>query len=294
MRLLTRFAGIVLSLCALGASQSPGDVEGPLAHLMLMHVTGKLVIEPDGHVGDVSFASTFDPAVRAGLEANIRDWKFAPILVGGVARRAETGFEVRLAAEKVDGSFVVRMDGTDFDGASAKNVVLPDGVPVPITAKRMQPPVYPQDLMMSGKTGRVRLVIRVAADGHVEDVVAAQSLAFDFKGREQESVARRTIRVLERNAIIAARRWTFNVPPGHAERGPEAMTVSTDVEYAIKYDTTVAGQWVPVQRAPRRSIDWLPKDRAEAAVSGGGGVGTVAGLESPYRLLTPVTGNVVM
>ncbi len=294
MRLLTRFTGIALSLCALGASQSPGDAPGSLEHLVLMHVTGTLAIEPDGHVGNVTFTSTFDPAVRAGLEAKMRDWKFAPIRVGGEARRAETGFDVRLAAQKVGDSFVVRLDGTNFDGGNANNAVVPDGVSAPITAKRMAPPAYPQDLMMSGKTGRVRLVIRIAADGHVEDVVAAQSLAFDFRGREPESVARKSIRVFERNAIIAARRWTFNVPPGRAERGPEAMTVATDVEYLIQYDTMVAGQWVPVQRAPSRTIDWLPRDRADAAVSGSGGAGSIAGLESPYRLLTPVNGNVVM
>ncbi len=294
MRLLIRFAAIALSLCALGASQLPWDVQGPLEHLVLMHVTGTIVIEPDGRVGNVTFNSKFDPAMRSSLEAKMRGWKFAPIRVGGEARRAETGFEVRLAGEKVGDSYVVRLDGTNFDGGSAKNAVVPDGLPVPITAKRMEPPAYPQDLMLSGKTGRVRLVIRVGADGHVEDVVAAQSLAFDFKGRESEASARKTIRVFERNAVIAARRWTFNVPPGHAERGAEAMTVATDVEYVIKYDTSVAGQWVPVQRAPRRSIDWLPKDRAEAAASGGGSAGKVAGLESPYRLLTPVNGNVVM
>lgn len=293
MHLLTRFAAIVLSTCALGASQFPDDVPGPLAHLVLMHVTGTIVIEPDGQVGNVSFSSNFDPAVRAGLEAKMHDWKFAPIRVGGVARRAETGFEVRLAGEKAGDGYVVRMDGTSFDGI-AKNAVLPDGVPAPITARRMAPPSYPQDLMMSGKTGRVRLVIRVAADGHVEDVVAAQSLAFDFRGREPESSARKSIRVFERNAIIAARRWTFNVPPGTAERGAEAMTVATDVEYVLKYDTSVAGQWVPVQRAPSRTIGWLPRDRADSAVSNAGSAGTVAGLESPYRLLTPVNGKVVM
>lgn len=293
MRLLTRFAGIALSLCALGASQSPGDVPGPLEHLVLMHVTGTILIEPDGHVGDIKFTSTFDPAVRTSLEAKMRDWKFAPIRVGGVARRAETAFEVRLAAKKVGDGYVVRMDGTNFD-AVAKDAVVPDGVPVPITPRRMAAPSYPEELMMSGKTGRIRLVILVAPDGHVQDVVAAQSLAFDFKGREPESSARKTIRVFEHNAIIAARRWTFNVPPGNAARGPEAMTVSTDVEYVIKYDTGVAGQWVPVQRAPSRNIDWLSRDRAEAAVSGGGSAGTVAGLESPYRLVTPVNGKVVM
>jgi hypothetical protein len=293
MRLLTRFAAIVLSLCALGASQLPPDAPGPLAHLVLMHVTGTIVIEPDGHVGGVSFSSDFDPAVRAGLEAKMRDWKFAPIRVGGVARRAETGFEIRLAGEKVGESYVVRLDGTNFDGA-AKNAVVPDGVPAPITPRRMAPPSYPEDLMLSGKTGRVRLVIRVSPDGHVEDVVAAQSLAFDFRGREPEISARKSIRVFERNAIIAARRWTFNVPPGTAERGAEAMTVATDVEYVLKYDTGVAGQWVPVQRAPSRAIAWLPRDRAEAAVSGGASAGTVAGLESPYRLETPVYGKVVM
>lgn len=293
MRLLTRIAAIALSLCALGASQSPGDVPGPLQHLVLMHVTGTLVIEPDGRVSDVRFSSNFDPAVRAGLEAKMRDWKFAPIRVGGVARRAETGFEVRLAGEKVGDGYVVRMDGTNFDG-NAKNAVVPDGVPAPITARQMAPPSYPEELMMFGKTGRVRLVIRVAADGHVEDVVAAQSLAFDFQGREPDSSARKSIRVFERNAILAARRWTFNVPPGTAERGAEAMTVATDVEYVIKYDTSVAGQWVPVQRAPSRTIGWLPRDRAESAVSGGGSAGTIAGLESPYRLVTPVNGKVVM
>jgi hypothetical protein len=276
-----------------GAASPPATLE----QLVLMHVDGKLTIETDGSVGEMAFDTKFDPGLRDALEAKMRAWRFEPVRVGGAPRRAETAFSVTLAAEQREDKALVRIDGTRFgpqDNATATAAIVPDGVAAPITARRMLPPQYPADLMRSGKIGRVRLVIRVAPDGRAAEVVAAQSLVYDFGGREPATSARRSIRVFEAASIQAARNWTFNVPAGAASRKPDDMTVSTDVEYQLRYDTSAAGQWVPVLRAPARAAAWLPPERGKGSALGVGAAGQLAGVDSPYKLATPVAGNVVM
>lgn len=289
---------VLAMLVPAGAPQGAAPQAESLESLMLMHVDGKVTIEPDGRIGDLSFDTKFDEVLRSALEAKMRAWRFKPVLIGAQARRAQTQFRVMLAAERDGGQYQVHVDGTRFGPvqtpAAIAAAIVPDGVAPPITAKQMTPPKYPMNQMMAGNIGSVHLVIRVSPDGRAADVAATQSLVFDIDGRETQAGARRNIRVFEDAAIAAARRWTFNVPPGGATRSAGEMTVSTDVEYQIRYDTGVAGQWVPVRRAPKRPIAWLSRDQAEDTGVGMTAAGQVAGVASPYQLAAPVTGDVVM
>ena len=277
------------------ALQAP---EAALESIILMQVEGVVTIEPDGTVGGLSFDTKFEDALRGALESKMRAWRFKPVLVAGQARRAQTPFRVMLAAGRLDGQYQVRIDDTGFGGVEGTKAMLgavvPDGVAPPITAKRMVAPQYPMTQQRAGEIGRVHLVIRVAPDGRVADVLATQSLAFDIGGSESDASARRSIHSFEVAAIAAARRWTFNVPAAAAARSASDMTVSTDVEYVLRYDTTVAGQWIAVKRAPKRPVAWLPPEQADGTGAGMSATGEVAGVNSPYRLATPVAGNVVM
>lgn len=276
-----------------GAAEPPRELE----QLMLMHVDGKLVIETDGRVGALDFDTKFDPALRAALEAKMRAWRFQPVRVAGQAARAQTSFSVGLAAQDIGGRMQVRVDGTQFGqhgNAGEAPAIVPDGVAPPITAKTMTPPRFPMDLMRAGKIGLVRLTIRVAPDGRVAEVVASQALAYDIGGKESEKSARRSIRDFEAASVEAARKWTFNVPAGASARKVEDMTVSGDIEFQLRYDTGLAGQWVPVRRAAARVVAWLPHVLDDGNLLGVGQAGRLAGAESPFKLATPVAGNVVM
>lgn len=298
---LARAVPVALAACLLGGAAQPAEplpLGVPLENLVLMHVDGAVEIEPDGRVGTVAFKTRFDEGLRASLEEKMRAWRFKPVQIGGEARRVQTQFRVMLAAEMRDGKYHVNIDSTCFSpdqtAESVAAATVPDGVAPPITARRMAPPQYPFNQMMSGEIGSVHLVIRVSPDGRVADVVATQSLVFDIGGKESDVEARRSIRAFEAAAIGAARKWSFNVPAGAGSRSASDMTVSTDVEYQIRYNTGLDGQWVPVKRAPKRAVAWLPPEQSEAGGVGMGAAGQVAGIDSTYRLQQPVDGTPVM
>lgn len=295
-RVIATAAGLALAGLLVGAAEAPAPA-APLESLVLMHVDGTLTIEPDGRVGEVAIGTKFDDALRRALEAKMRGWRFTPVRIAGQPRRAETKFRVLLAARHWDGGVTVRIDDTSFgevDQAVIAKGIVPDGTAAPITAVRRGPPQYPRDLLLGKKSGSVHLVMRISPDGRVADVIASQSLVFDYGGREKDAVARQSMRLFEASAIAAVRRWIFNVPGDASKRTVSEMTVSTEIEYSLGYDTEAAGQWVPVKRGPRRAVGWLPANQSGGSGAGMGATGQVAGAESPYRLETPVAGNVVM
>lgn len=294
-RLFAAAACLALACLLTGAAKAP-EQTAALESLVLMHVDGNITIEPDGRVGDVVFDTKFDDVLRSALDAKMRGWHFTPVRVAGQARRVETKFQVMLAAEEQAGGVTVRIDDTSFGDsgqAAVARAVVPDGTAAPITLKRISLRHYPINLKPAGQIGRVHLVMRIAPDGRVADVMATQSLVFDIDGRETDAAARRAMRTFEASAIADARTWTFNVPGLASARSASDMSVAIDVEYESRYDTAVAGQWLPVKRGPQRVVDWLPPDEPGGTGVGMGAAGQVAGIGSPYRLETPVAGNIV-
>lgn len=290
----------LLSASALAGSEpAPTPAPAGMERVVLMHAEGTIVIEPSGAVDDVRFSSKLAPELQAALDRTLRGWHFGPVKVGGESVRAEIRFLVMLAAAQEDGHYRIRIDGTRFGldathGNAIPGAVVPDGERLRITKRQMAPPVYPRAMQQQGQTGKVLLAIRIAPDGRVAEAAVLQTLIYDIGQKGSSNHAANSARQFEQNALAAARRWTFNVPPGAEAWTGAEMTGTTEVEYMLRYDTSVAGQWVPVLRGPKRPISWMPTGKREVAAVGTDSGGGLSALESPYRLAEPVDGTPVM
>jgi hypothetical protein len=263
----------------------------PVESVRLMEVTGKVVIGVTGEVSGVEITSELKAPLRDALLAQARGWKFKPISVQGQPSVAQAAFRLVLAATKNGDDYLVRMDGIDFGDGADKTAVVPDGTPAEITGKLLSPPQYPPELMKQGHSGGVLVAILVGADGRPEQVQVVQSLAHDFTRHGSDGFARRVMKSLEYSAVAAARRWTFNVPPSLATAPPEQRTVVVPIVYIVRYDVSKPGYWIPVLRGPRNPANWLPPERTGQLAFGTGGSGAPVGVDSPYRMLTPIGGT---
>lgn len=286
-------AWLIVGLALLVPATSAAPVQPPaLETLRLMQVEGRVLIAADGTVSSAAVSTErVTPQLRDAVLAKARAWRFKPFLVHGQAVQTQTKFRLVLAAKQEAEVFDVRIDDVSFGDSDDSAAVLPDGVPAPITGKRLNPPAYPRDLQMSDRTGEVLLAILVSADGRAEKVQVVRSLAHDFKGRLGENASRHTMRVLEANAVIAARQWTFNIPAARAAAGPAERTVTVPVTYTIRYDVSQPGYWIPVHRGEFHPADWLPSRGSSGFAFGGAASGTVSALDSPYKLLQPAAGT---
>ena len=286
-------AWLVLGLALLVPVKAATPADPPaLETLRLMEVEGKVLIAADGSVvsAEVTTQRVAAP-LREALLAKARDWHFKPVRVKGQLVQAQTSFRLVLAAKQVGEGFDVRIDGSSFGDDNNPNATLPDGVVALITGKKLSPPIYPQSLMMTGRTGSVMLAILVGADGRAEKVQVMRSLTHDFKGHLGEKTSRNTMRILEANAVAAARGWTFNVPPARATASPSERTVTVPVVYEIRYDVSQPGYWIPVHRGESRPIEWLPAERSQGIAFGGAGASRISAFDSPYQLLQPAAGT---
>ena len=286
-------AWLALGLALFVPAQSATPVEPPaLETLRLMEVEGKVLIATDGSVVSAELSTQRVTApLREALLAKAREWHFKPVLVKGQPVQTLTSFRLVLAATQEGEKFNVLIDGSSFGDSDDPKAILPDGVIAPITGKKLSPPRYPEGLQMTDRTGAVMLAILVSADGRAEKVQAVRSLTHDFKGHLGEKVSRSTTRILEANAVAAARQWTFNMPPERAMAGPSERTVTVPVVYTIRYDVSQPGYWIPVHRGEARPIEWLPAGRSQGLAFGGAGASRVSAFDSPFQLLKPAAGT---
>ena len=278
--------------CGAGnAARAARVVEG-LEAVSILSLKGRVVIEPDGRVGSVKVDTALAPALTAAVEQMVSEWRFKPIVVGGVPQRATTGMNMVLAAREaadVEAKYRVWVESVDFSDDTA-TAVPADGEGPALTGRKMSPPGYPPALEMRGVMGSVLLAFRVSPDGTIGKIMVVQSHAYEFN-RPKGSLTH-SIETMERVAMNAARRWTCNVPPGHPDTDRE-MTVTTRIVFTLGYELDQPGVWLRVQRTPKRAIEWLPRSGADSrlglAMAGGG-------LAQPGRgpqLLRDVTGTLL-
>jgi hypothetical protein len=102
------------------------------------------------------------------LKAPFAPWRFEPTRVDGKAVAAQAPLRVRLRGKSTgEGGYEVSMTSVDFSEYDPKAT---DSV----TAERLAPPRYPEEAMRNGGQGDVILIIKVARDGTVADVIAEQ------------------------------------------------------------------------------------------------------------------------
>ncbi len=267
----------------------------PLETLTMMHVDGQILIDTDGRVESFEVATKIASPLEAALLKLVKQWRFNPVLVNGVARRAGAKMRVVLAAAREGEGYRVHIDNVVFPGdAESDKEFGPSrvGHPEHITGRSLEYPLYPIVLQMHGIEGTVLLAILIGPDGKVEQVKPMQSMLFDLRGSDK--ALRKAIGLMEASARATARRWTFNMPASKRGGTPSERTVCVPVEYVMGAQVA-PGQWRDVVRVPQREVEWLPpSDTAQGVGVADVASGEVIPLTGSMSLAIPVNGSPVM
>ncbi|HDS1532685.1 TPA: energy transducer TonB [Stenotrophomonas maltophilia] len=254
---------------------------------MSMVLTGHIEVTPEGAVSSLVLdqKSMLSPSIASFVEGTIGGWRFEPTLRDGEAVAARAPLRVRLRGKAMaDGGYEVSMTSVNFSEYDEKAT---DSV----TRGRMPPPRYPEEVYRSGGQGEVLLVVRIARDGTVADVVAEQ-VNMTVVGRERTLAKMREI--LAKAAVSSARKWTFKPPTTGEASTRDSWTVRIPVNFGLNDDPNGAeryGRWRAFIPGPRQAVPWRKADAIEQA--GGdllpeGGIYMVDGAKRGLRLLTPL------
>jgi len=255
---------------------------------MSMVLSGHIEITPEGEVSSLVLdqKSTLTPSIASFVEGTIGGWRFEPTLHDGKAVAARAPMRVRLrGTQMADGGYQVSMTSVDFSEYDPKAT---DSV----TKMRITPPRYPDEAYRNGAQGEVLLMIKVARDGTVADVIAEQ-VNMTVVGPERAMAKMRDI--LARASISSARSWTFNPPTTGEDSTRDSWEVRVPVGFALGNDRNTAqeryGRWRAFIPGPRQTIPWrksAPVERGGSDLLPEGGVYMVDGAKRGVRLLTPL------
>jgi hypothetical protein len=264
-----------------------------LETVMLATVDGEVQFDESGTVTAARLDTPLPDDLRASLDARVRGWRFAPVLIDGQPRKVRAGMRIVLAAARDGDAFQVRVDNATFaepgDAALKAGASIGDAI---VASDLRTPPRYPAKVLrMAALNARVLLGIQVGADGKVVDVVPVQSALYDLKGRPTQVAP--FLLAFERSAVAAARQWTFKVPADAATRSPQELTVMMPVNYGSPGAKPLKpGEWRYTIRTPKRPLPWVPAEMAMAQ-AGADDLPTDAAvpLAGTVRLLTDERGR---
>jgi TonB family protein len=273
------WTGLSLLLCSFVVlAAGPGAVRKQVESSML--VTGSIEVDAGGKVTGFGLdqQESLPPGIVELIRKSVPAWTFEPLLLDGAPVNVKTNMGLRIVARKID------EQRYDVDIRSASFGKHEPGESV--SSKKLRAPAYPTAAAQSGTNGTVYLLLRVGKDGVVKDVVAEQ---VNLRVVASEADMTRWRQVLERSAMSAARKWTFNPPQSGEEAGADFWSVRVPVDYRLDHDKGPRqGQWEAYVPGPRQIAPWLRRDElaasgADALVAGG-----VYQVGRGLRLLTPL------
>jgi hypothetical protein len=248
-----------------------------LERVYISYAEGTLQIAPDGSVAQVEVQPEVTGPLRGALANTIGKLHFLPVLEDGKPIRVMTGFHVVMLGRDNNGNLDVTLDSIDFQAPKGQ---APASIEDGLTGKSMPPPSFPKEEQRHGHMATVKVAVRITPDGHTGDVSVVDSMLYDHSTSPGD--ASRALKEFERAAIAGAHRWEYNVPPSAKTAKQLTASVVIDFVYDFKPGEGLykPGRWLPVQKAPKRAIAWLPdEDSRRIADSGAqgrlGGVGVV-------------------
>lgn len=275
---------LMLSACATWAA-GPAAVRKQAEGSML--ITGTILIETDGSVSrlEVDQRDKLPPAVAKLVEGSGPSWKFEPVLIDNVPRRAKARMSLLVVARKLEtGSYEIAIRSGHF-GEEAMTPEERQKQPDSIKGLRLKPPSYPRFAAERGVQGTVYVVVKIGRQGTVEEAIAEQ-VNLRFVASEVEMTRMRDL--LANSAIKGAQNWTFQPPKTGESASAEFWSVRVPVDYSfmgtreLKY-----GQWQTYIPGPRQEIPWDKElglgESPDAMVAG-----EVYEVGKGLRLLTPL------
>lgn len=270
------------------AGAMPASVKKQIESSLL--VKGSVDIEPDGSVSAVAIdrEEKLPPGVVKFVREAGLHWRFEPVLRDGKAIQARSPMSLRVVAKKLDdGDYQISLHGASFDRYDPED-------PTRATGIKMTPPSYPDRAARSGAGGSVYLIVKVGRDGKVEEAIAEQ---VNLRILAPEGEMRLLRDMFARNAVAAAKAWTFRVPTEGEEATRSFWNVRVPVTYSLEPQAIEGrdrdyGRWISYIPGPRQQAPWMPeKERAEFSPDtlADGGV-YMADNRAP-RLLTPLQGG---
>jgi len=250
-----------------------------------MRVTGAIHIATDGSVERVQLDTPdkLPKGIAGFVESNMASWRFEPVLVDGVPRRALTKVSALLVGKTIGGGQMsVSIRGADFND----DTVVP--ATQQIAGRQLRPPAFPMSAAEEGAQGTVYLLVKVERDGTVGDVSAEQvNLRLVASAPQMDRHRDRFARV----AMAAARNWTFT-PPTEGEQAAQPYWI---VRVPVDFNFTGLlpyGQWQVYVPGPRTRPDWALDEDAPGFSPDAlaeGGIRLAGGHRGP-TLLTPLDG----
>lgn len=245
------FVGVLcMGLCAVAVASGPGGVRKRVQASMLL--TGTIVVAPDGSVRSyvIDHADKVDSHAIALVNGFVPKWTFEPVLRGGHPVLAKARMSMRLVAKPVgDGDYAMSIVGTHF------------GQSIPgeeISYKERAAPLYPLQAARGHVSGTVYLLLRVGRQGQVEDAAAEQVNLAVVAGDQD---MRQWREILARSALVAARKWTFNVPTTGEHRNESHWIARVPVNYSMSHEYESRadryGKWESYVPGPRELVPWV-------------------------------------
>lgn len=245
-------------LCVLlsGAALAAGPTEVRKRIQASMLLTGSIVVAPDGSVRSYAIdkAEKLPSAVSELIANSIPHWKFEPTLLDGKPVAAKAKMSLRLVAKPVgDDNYSISISGTQFgQDAPGESISYKDRVA----------PTYPYQAVQARVSGTVYLVLRVGRQGRVQEAEAEQvNLAVVANDLELE----RWRKVLARSALMAARKWTFNLPRSGEHMNDEYWIAWVPVTYSLRVfgerPVYEYGKWEAYVPGPRQLVPWIDDPR---------------------------------
>lgn len=262
--MILALAGFLLVAMALPTAQAEPETRTRLG----MVVTGSIHIDASGRVTafELAKADQLPSAVRDMLDQQIPRWQFQPAVYQGQPVAAHSGMRLRVVAVPEDGDrYTLKVAGAYFSTSDPDAVKL-DNAGISgqrLAASKNPAPQYPAAAIRAGVMGTVFLVMRVGADGKVEQAAAEQ---VNLRTRVPPNRVGHWSEVLAKSAVKAAEHWQYAVPDTGNGAADSHYLVRTSVAYALsnsrqKPPTPEYGQWVHYLPGPHYTIDWLDKSQ---------------------------------
>lgn len=240
--MMTLLSLLTTSICA-----SPENSKVQL----FLEVVGSIEIDPEGKVHDYAIETELTPALASIADAEVRRWRFEPIIVKDRPVFARTRMHWTMVAARIGASdrYQVQMKDVDF-GAPKQTIDASE------EKHRLR---YPKEALRQGVGARVLLSVRTDENGRVVDLHPYQ---ISLSGGVSERAARRWRGVFQREVISTVKHWTFDLGETIDERRMPS-TFMMPVEFRIAKDgkRSAPSVWHAYVPGPVVPASWMDESQ---------------------------------